>query len=330
MRSCLMKNKPLVSIIVPVYNVEKYVGKCLDSILNQTYENIEVLMVNDGSTDNSVKICKEYEKKDKRFKLYRKKNGGLSDARNYGLDRIIGDYVCFVDSDDFIHPDFIKILLDSLEGKYSIASCRYATFSKISDLKKNCSRKTKTIIENSRKYLEKTYYQQDKTLYSVSVWNKIFETNIFKNARFKKGILYEDFAIIDQLILQKDNIVLINNALYYYRKNQSGITKSSYNKKTEDMIAICDDLLKKYKDDRPLVSALYVMKYTRIIEIITKKYKNNIKTVKDDPKYEYIKKYRKNILLSKKTRFSLKASAILSFFGPNALAKVNLIRKGEN
>lgn len=325
-----MKNKPLVSVIVPVYNVEKYVGECLDSILNQTYKNIEVLMVNDGSTDNSAKLCKEYEKKDKRFKLYSKKNGGLSDARNYGLDRMKGDYVCFADSDDIIHPDFIKILLDSLKNKYSIASCRYATFSKKSDLKKHNNKSTEIIIEDSKKYLEKTYYQQNKALYSVSVGNKIFEADVFKKVRFKKGILYEDFAVIDQLILQKDNIVLIDSPLYFYRKNQSGITKSAYNKKTEDMIIICDNLLEKFKEDKTLTAALRVMKYTRMIEIITKKYENNIRTAKDSSEYKYIKKYRKNILFSKNTRFSLKASAILSFFGPNTLAKINLIRKGEN
>lgn len=123
-----MNNKK-VTIIIPVYNVEKYLSRCLNNVINQTYSNIEIILVNDGATDNSQVICEEYKKKDDRIKLLVKENGGLSDARNYGIPYATGDYIAFIDSDDMIHTSYIEYLLNLIE-KYNgdISICGYQSF----------------------------------------------------------------------------------------------------------------------------------------------------------------------------------------------------------
>ncbi len=116
--------KELISVVVLIYNVEEFLPKCIDSLLKQTYKNIEILLVNDGSTDNSLKICNDYKKIDKRIRVYTKKNGGLSDARNYGIARAIGKYICFIDSDDWIDDDYIEFLYSNLiKNKCDISIC---------------------------------------------------------------------------------------------------------------------------------------------------------------------------------------------------------------
>ena len=122
--------KELISIIVPVYNAEKYLQKCLDSILEQTYQNLEIIIVNDGSTDNSGQICHEYEQKDSRIIYMEKENGGVSDTRNTGLDRMTGSYVTFVDSDDWLEPNYVQFLYEKLiEHQADIVVGNYTRFS---------------------------------------------------------------------------------------------------------------------------------------------------------------------------------------------------------
>ncbi|MBQ5852329.1 MAG: glycosyltransferase family 2 protein, partial [Lachnospiraceae bacterium] len=101
----------MISIVVPVYNVEKYLERCVDSLINQTYENIEILLIDDGSKDNSGQMCDEYANKDSRITVYHKENGGLSDARNYGMDRAKGEYIIFIDSDDYVEPNMMEFLI---------------------------------------------------------------------------------------------------------------------------------------------------------------------------------------------------------------------------
>ena len=123
------KEQPLISVIVPVYNVEKYLKKCVNSITSQTYENLEILLVDDGSTDSSGQICNEFEKNDARIKVIHKKNGGLSDARNAGLDRAKGQYYAFIDSDDYIQDNTIEIMLNAVKkNKSEIAICNMIRF----------------------------------------------------------------------------------------------------------------------------------------------------------------------------------------------------------
>ena len=119
----------LISVIIPVYNVEKYLKRCMDSVLKQTYSNIEIIIVDDGSTDTSGSLCDEYWKKDSRITVFHKENGGLSSARNFGLERVSGNYVCFIDSDDFIHENYISFMYDKIiKNDADICYCKSTKF----------------------------------------------------------------------------------------------------------------------------------------------------------------------------------------------------------
>lgn len=152
----------LVSIIIPIYNVEKYLAECLQSIINQTYSNIEIILVNDGSTDNSEKICLNYIKLDKRIKYYYKKNGGLSSSRNYGLTKSHGSYICFIDSDDFIDNNYVeKLLLFTIKNNCEITICSETCFDD---------------FQNKRNYLKK--FSSDKrgnrVINEVDIWDEFY------------------------------------------------------------------------------------------------------------------------------------------------------------
>ena len=165
----------LISIIVPIYRVEKYLNRCIDSILSQSYRNLEIILVDDGSPDNCSIICEEYAKKDKRIKVIHKKNGGLSEARNYGIEASTGDYIMFVDSDDYISKDMCKtLLINALENNADIVVCNFKEVytDKVEKINKQCIKGNLEVISNIEvlyKYLLKT------TIDMVVVWNKLYK-----------------------------------------------------------------------------------------------------------------------------------------------------------
>ena len=229
-----MKKK--VSVIVPIYNVEKYLKCCVDSIINQTYKNLEIILVDDGSTDNSPKICDEYKNIDDRIVVIHKKNGGLSSARNAGIDIITGDYLYFVDSDDYINSHCIEILMkETDDGMYSIVACGVQNVSEI-DIEEK---------DYDEKYISKTYesisacnsiYDNPLKDLRIMVWNKLYSKNIFKKLRFCDGLIHEDEAIIYQLLFESNNIKYIDTNLHYYRYNETSITRTKFSKKRFDIL----------------------------------------------------------------------------------------------
>lgn len=214
----------MISIITPVYNVEKYLEKCIKSILGQSYSDFELLLIDDGSEDSSGLICDNYAKKDQRIKTYHISNLGCAAARNYGLDHSCGDYICFIDSDDYVHPDFLKILI-SLISEYSadIAMCNYSNVDSQG-----------TIIDNPPKSFtsEVSVYSSSEIAYEVYgnnfvpyvvVWNKLYTRKIWNILRFTQDIHCEDDAIIQKLFHLAEKTVFKDIDLYYYTHNDSGI-----------------------------------------------------------------------------------------------------------
>ncbi len=217
---------PKISIIVPVYNVEMYLNRCVDSILGQTYTDFELILVNDGSPDNCGKICDEYAKQDKRVKVIHKKNGGVSSARNAGLDIASGDYLMFVDSDDCIHSQMVEILLSIKERtKCEIVECTYVSFKK-----EPPNMKTKYEIPEIK------YYQKDSkekiediaAYMHVSIWTKIYDSKIFDKLRFKEGIVFEDDYIRPYICYNISSFAKIELPLYLYRLSEVSIQRSPY------------------------------------------------------------------------------------------------------
>ena len=211
-----------VSIIIPIYNVEEYLSQCLDSIVNQTYSNLEVILINDGSTDNCLEICNKYINK-YNWKLINKKNGGLSSARNAGLKEFTGDYVYFIDSDDWIKEDMIEVLVSLLENKKAdIVECGiywvYDNEIKIDNSDNDYLMNRKEVISS--------YLLQTKKIHSA-VWNKLYKKEIFNGLFFDEVKLHEDGYFMYKALYNVKNFYLSSYTGYYYRQNREGSIMST-------------------------------------------------------------------------------------------------------
>lgn len=227
-----MAENALISVIVPVYNTQEYLKRCVDSILGQSYSNIEIILVNDGSTDNSGRICDEFAQNDSRIKVIHKQNGGLSDARNAGIAVAKGKRICFVDSDDMISSRFVEILNNLAEESGSpIVQCGMQRFSKVSDISYEESAKDFK-IENGRLVVN-----QMNTL-DIVAWNKLYEIRLFDDIKFPKGRIHEDLATTYKLFDLAGQVCKTENKLYYYYTNQNGITGSKIKNNKLDLLYI--------------------------------------------------------------------------------------------
>ncbi|MDR2221806.1 MAG: glycosyltransferase [Flavobacteriaceae bacterium] len=217
-----MENTPLISVIVPVYNVQDYVAECLDSIINQSYRNLEIIIVNDGTKDNSAEICKDYAAKDSRIIFLEKENGGISSARNLGLDHATGDFISFVDSDDSLYEKYFEILLQHLED-FDIVFCK-ANFYITGSVKTIPSKES---IEHV-KYTEFTSVELLQRIHTfrkplvIVPWGKLYKKEIWNEIRYPEGRSHEDEAVVHEYIDRAKKIRYIDLPLYYYRQNVAG------------------------------------------------------------------------------------------------------------
>ena len=219
-----------ITVIVPVYNVENYLRKCLDSIIAQTYKNIEIIVVNDGSTDASGQICQEYTQIDNRIVYIEKENGGLSEARNVGLDKMTGSYVTFIDSDDWAELDYVEILYKKIiEYQADISVGNYYSY--------NEDEETYYFHIYGDSYYEKVYdnisifenlyeSQEMKSFALISAWGKLYKAKLFDYLRFDKGKLGEDGYFNQKMYLSVNKVVYLNKGLYAYRQRSGSITKT--------------------------------------------------------------------------------------------------------
>jgi len=217
----------LVSIIVPVYNVENYLARCIDSILKQSYNNLQIILVDDGSIDKSAVICDKYADRDSRILVIHKTNGGVSEARNIGIDNAKGDYICFIDSDDFVCETYVEDLLSvALKYNADISMCLFEKGNKdrFNDFTKE--NQVNIMVLTNLDALEKLY---DKVLNvnMVVLWNKLYSTKLFDNIRFPVGKLHEDEFIIPKLLL-RSNKIIINKYNYYYFQSPNSIMRSDF------------------------------------------------------------------------------------------------------
>lgn len=225
-----------ISIIVPVYNVEMYLNKCIESILKQTFKDFELILVNDGSTDSSGIICDEYMKKDQRIKVIHKENGGLSSARNAGIDIAIGDYIAFIDSDDYIHPSMYEVLYrEAIKEKSDIILCQ---FKKV--LEKDCVNESHSL--SSYEVINYTNIETLKKIYSnqgvefIVAWNKLYHSSIFKSIRYPIGMIHEDEFIAHTALYNAKKVSYIPLELYYYVQRTNSIMQSKFHINRLDVI----------------------------------------------------------------------------------------------
>jgi glycosyltransferase involved in cell wall biosynthesis len=215
-------NKPLISVVVPVYNVEEFLDDCVQSIVNQTYKNLEIILVDDGSSDHCPEICDKWLKTDSRIQVIRKNNGGLSSARNVGVERATGEYIGFIDSDDYIHPQMYECLLSALrKSSLKIASC---TFKRVlnSDETEILSGICKAEELNLKESLDSVFYGD----MSVSVCCKLFAKEVFTSVRFPVGETNEDACVTIPTLALSEGTVYIREKMYCYRDRATSITHS--------------------------------------------------------------------------------------------------------
>ena len=226
--------EPLISAIVPVYKVEKYLGRCVESLLAQTYENIEIILVDDGSPDTCPVMCDEYAKKHEKIRVIHQENKGLSGARNTGIDNAKGEYLAFVDSDDLWSPHFLESLYKALkENDADIAQCRWE-YMHGDELKEAYDADAKTVCFTGREMLANLYIQTG--AYYVVAWNKLYKKELFENIRYPEGRIHEDEATTYKLFDLAKKCVFVDNALYGYYVGSGGtsITRNGFNLKKLD------------------------------------------------------------------------------------------------
>ncbi|MCH5279854.1 MAG: glycosyltransferase [Lachnospiraceae bacterium] len=249
-----------VSIIVPIYKVEPYIRRAVNSILQQTYRELEIILVDDGSPDNCGKICDEYQAKDKRIKVIHKENGGLSDARNAGLDIATGDYIAFVDSDDYVAPDFIEKLLDVIhKNQADVAICSFGitealdyddTIFEVDEAGKKRYEADGSIEICTRRELLSNLYDanhRDAT-YFIVVWNKLYKAGLWKDIRFPKGKIHEDEATTYRIYDMIEKGVFLHQPLYGYFSAPESITRGRFKLNRLDWLDALTDRIRFFEE----------------------------------------------------------------------------------
>lgn len=302
----------LISVIVPVYNCEQYLAACLDSILTQSHHNIEVIVVNDGSTDYSLKIAETYAEKDDRITVYSFENAGLAEARNRGLNVATGEYIVFVDSDDLLLPKALEVLLnillkyslDILEGKiiYGRSTRTIKYHSEIT-----------TEILTPEKAIGDILYQH-KLL--PSSCGKIFKQSLFNDERYRKGIIYEDLDIIIRLIEKTNKIGYTNFPVYFYRDNETSITHT-WRQNRLDVLRITENIENFIAEKYPAL--MPAAKDRRLSANFNMFALCSLHGDKENAEkcWNHIKANRKPSLFNPHVRLKNKAGILLSYLGKN-------------
>ena len=308
----VFKFKELISVIIPIYNVEEYLERCINSVINQTYKNIEIILVDDGSSDRCGMICDKYAEKENRIKVLHKKNGGLSDARNSGIEVANGEYITFIDSDDYVSCDYVEYLYYILKKYNTRISCcgHYICFHEKNISKSSLIEKKISKIEALKDIL------YDKEI-DICSWGKLYDSKLFENIKFPKGKLFEDTATTYLLFDLCDNISIGNKCKYHYVMRDNSITSQIFNLKKMDLIEMTNQMCYYIVTKYPMLKAAcnrrkiwaYMSTYVKIIYTKRKEFYKEKEYIKD-----YIKKNRKNVLkdkeISKRDIISLKIFAL--------------------
>ena len=307
--------KPLISIVVPVYNVERYMERCFDALKNQTYKNIEIIAVDDGSEDRSGSICDRYASEDDRFKVIHRQNGGLSAARNSGIKRASGDYITFIDSDDSVTEDYIEYLyglIQKYDADISICAIEEITEKgKIHDYGANYSEKKLT----PAKCLERMLLERG---FNVSAYAKLYKMELFKNIEYPAGRQYEDLGTTYRAIMKSTTIAYGPHPNYKYYLRQGSIANSSFSERKFDIIELtdqmCDDIDIKFNQLNNVTNLRRVHARFAVLRMMPPKNKmTDSQKVKCMELTKYIKDHKdtilKNPVANKRDRLAYRALA---------------------
>jgi len=286
-------DKPKVSVIIPVYNVKQYLKEALDSVIHQTYKNIEIIIVDDGSNDGSEKICDEYAGNDSRIRVIHEENGGLSVARNTGLDNMSGEYVAFLDSDDIYYPDMIQKMLESLlSHKTDCAVCRYTVFNTKQKINLNSKKKTNEKIYTRAEALKAIINGE----IHAFAWNKLYKKNLFDSVRYPAGQNYEDISVVFKIFDKTNKVSVLDEKLVYYRKHRQSITSTYTLKNFQDLHTAQNIFISFVKEHIPEIYTEKELKkiYHNWMKMFIYKYAKTLH--KNIPEKKDIESFLKNII----------------------------------
>ncbi len=244
----------MISIIVPAYNVEKYLARCIESILGQTYKDLELILIDDGSSDSTGRICDEYADRDKRVRVIHKENAGVAEARNTGLDTVTGDIIAFADADDYMEPDMISCMYDRMiSDNADMVSCGYyEEYANRTELRRMGQR----VVFNKHEAYE-DYFRMGGRLGS-GCWNKLFKSEVLKDIRYKKYTMGEDVEMLSRAIDHCDRVVCIDYAGYHYVHREDSATQLVFRPANMDIIHVVSEMLEYMKGNHPeLLKQLY-------------------------------------------------------------------------
>lgn len=325
----MSNGQKVVSIIVPIYNLKTYLYRCVDSILNQTYKQIEVILVDDGSSDGSNEICERYATKDKRVNVVHKHNGGLSDARNVGLNIATGDYITFIDGDDWYDNNAISKLVDGFTND-AVGVCYMGMNNVNKELMVVGQDYNTPCISNSKEFIFKVC----NGLVGTSVCSKMFSRKIIAEQRFKTGRLNEDFLFLNSVLLDFDILVnTIDYNGYYYYSRENSITHSINKKSILDAIDNCDDLYLKAldKQDYDILSyfartALHQSYVALVVNPEYKLYKKSLFYIKSTKTIKKYFAYVLSVQLPKREKIICFLARIFPFFIAFVVNKIYRIK----
>ena len=284
-----------ISVIVPVYNVEQYLERCVDSIINQTYTNLEIILVNDGSTDNSGKLCDELAKKDERIRVIHKENGGLSDARNRGIDESESDLVGFIDSDDYIDSDMYEVLLKNLnDTDADLSMCAlYDVYNNTPEAQVTNKETWKLSSEQAIKMV------MEAKILSVTAVNKLYRKSLFTDLKFEVGKIAEDAFIMIKLLDKCEKIVATNEKKYYYVHRENSITTQKFSTKFLNVIEAYEQnsniILEKYPKLKDVAQTRMNWAYFYVLDRLLLDDNYNDKEL-ENKLISYLKNHHKDIL----------------------------------
>lgn len=311
---------PLISVIVPVYNVEKYVGMCIESILGQTYKHLEIILVDDGSTDQSGRICDQYAETDMRIMVIHKENGGLSEARNYGIEISTGEYLSFVDSDDYVSQYFLECLYQAMKDKKTEIATIMQSVNFWEDEYQGVHFTEKNGLWQSVEMpiveaMEDMFYQNMITY----IQGRLYARDIFEKIRFPVGFLYEDVATGYKLFMKVDRVAVTEAMLYAYRLRHNSITRKPFSQEKMIVIPITRELFHDvcvYNPDLEKAAA------SRAFDVLFHVYLQVPFEEKDaiNLLWKEMLRYRKQVLVnsSRKMRYKNRIGAICMLFGKRA------------
>ncbi len=312
--------QPLISVIVPVYKVEPYLRKCVDSILAQTYTHLEIFLVDDGSPDNCGKICDEYAQKDSRIRVIHKKNGGLSDARNVAVDVAGGEWFIFVDSDDCVSPDYVETLYRLVERHQCKAGVAWLrTFHEGEEPETSQPAYLEKVFDKMEG-VEKMFYQE---LFDTSAWCKIYHRSLFQTGiRYPVGLLYEDLPTTYLLFLQSDRIAFCNRTVYNYLLRANSIEGQPFKPhKLESALKILDMIQSHADELKPIGKAVRCRLLSFCLHILLEMpadYPDKRKQTLID----YVKASRWKVLTDRRARKKARLGALISYLGLDTARKI--------